>query len=192
MTGRPATFELEGIGTFTNDPSWWDTYYRGPDFPIEVLGQPVTFALGYGPIEGRAAELVIEAINNFRAAGSELRDEVARYMVEYYQSVRNMFSEEECVDYDIPLDVSVENVWEHVSFRHPPTLEPSLDDRGGLHHADIAYISFEGGCSWEIEHGMQLVFLHGQRVCKIGNYTGHPTNAATAANPDLLDVVLRH
>ena len=127
----PDSFDLAGIGTFVSDSTMWDGYYLGPEFEIPVLGQPIAVALGAGRPEGRAAELAREAIENFRAAGPTLREQVAKYLFDYYTWVRIQFSEEECVDYDIPLDVTLDNVWEHVNFLHPASVEPSLDDFKG-------------------------------------------------------------
>jgi len=38
------------------------------------------------------------------------------------------------------------------------------------------YVSVECECSWEPEHGLQLVFRGGARVTKVGPYDGHLTN----------------
>ena len=106
--------------------------------------------------------------------------------------MRESFSDEECEDYSIPLDVTASNIWDHVSLPHPATVEPSLDDRNGLLHPGVAYINFEGSCTWEEEHRCQLVFVHGERLIKVSPFDGHPTNAHARADPAMLDVIFLH
>ena len=190
MADFPDSFELGQIGTFRHDPSTWDGYYLGPSLFCDFLGEEIAFALD-GPLEGRASELAAESMANFLAAGDALRSEVVPYLMLYYGSVRDSFSDEDCADYGIPLDVTESNVWEHVSLHHPPIVGPSLDDRNGLLHSGVAYIDFEGSCTWEEEHGLQLVFLHGERLIKVSPYDGHPTNAHACSNPAMLEVIFK-
>jgi len=153
MSDYPDSFELAGVGEFRHDPDHWEGYYRGPTFDIPALRQPVSFALSHWPLDDGGSDLVVSAVANLRAASSALRDEIAHYLVAYYRRVRSEFSDEECTDYGIPLHVDTADVWEHINFKNPATVEPSLVDRNGLMHADVAYIDFEASCSWEIEHG---------------------------------------
>ena len=95
------------------------------------------------------------------------------------------------MEYGIPLDVTVENIWSHVSFGNPPSVDPVVNGYKDLLHTDIAYINYECYCSWEPEHGLNLVFVHGTRIGKVGPYDGHLTNAHAASDPSLLDVVFR-
>lgn len=198
---RVEGFDLPGVGVFA--PAY--DVYIGTDPPTvsveSFLSAPravpmfddmsMRFAIWDGPLEERAAELAAEAVSNFCGAGSEVRDETARYVFEYYQSVRSEFSDEDCVEYGIPLDVTQDNIWEHVRFTNPPNVSPQVGEYKGLVHPDVAYIDFECGCSWEEEHGLNLVFVHGERVGKVGPVDGHLTNATAFADPALLDVVFR-
>ncbi|MBO0834789.1 MAG: hypothetical protein J2P28_04615 [Actinobacteria bacterium] len=54
-----------------------------------------------------------------------------------------------------------------------------------------SYLSFEGEVSWEPEHGMQLVYEDGQRLCKVSQYDGHVTVAHALGDPSLLGVIFR-
>jgi hypothetical protein len=56
---------------------------------------------------------------------------------------------------------------------------------------ELSYISFEGEVTWEPEHGLQLVFEHGRRVCKVGPYDGHHTKGHAYGDPALIDVVFK-
>ena len=89
--------------------------------------------------------------------------------------------------YGIPDIQPKSDIWDQVDFRSPPEIR-----RGGtpLEPAP-AYLSFEGEVSWEPEHGLQLVFEHGQRVCKVGPYDGHNTNAHAFADLSLIDVIFK-
>jgi hypothetical protein len=42
------------------------------------------------------------------------------------------------------------------------------------------YLSVECECSWEIEHGLQLVFRDGRAISRIGPYDGHLTGDGDA------------
>jgi hypothetical protein len=73
----------------------------------------------------------------------------------------------------------------------PPAPAPALALGGGAHEPGRSYISFEGNVSWDPEHGLRLVVEHGLRVCKVGQYDGHHTNAHAYDDIALLDVVFR-
>jgi uncharacterized protein DUF6985 len=77
------------------------------------------------------------------------------------------------------------DIWEHVQFRHPPEWRLG----GGPLTPGRSYLSFEGEVSWEPEHGLQLVYEDGQRVCKVSQYDGHVTVAHAYGDPSLLGVV---
>ena len=79
------------------------------------------------------------------------------------------------------------DIWEHVEIR----FAPSFTLGGGRFAPAPSYISFEGEVSWEIEHGLQLVFEHGRRVCKVGPFDGHDTNAHAYGDESLLGVVFK-
>jgi len=200
-TKRVAPFELAAVGLFEPDYSVYfgnehprvsTDYHLSPVFSIPMFNDlQVRFAIWDSPLSDRGAQLAAEAINNFRAAGAEVRHDTARYVHQYYLSVRNQYDDADCIDYGIPLDLTVDTVWDHVTFRNPPSVNPEPIGYSNLLHRDIAYIDFECECSWEPEHGLQMVFIHGQRIGKVGPYDGHLTNAHASADEALLDVVFR-
>jgi hypothetical protein len=62
---------------------------------------------------------------------------------------------------------------------------------GGEFHVDRSaddgqvYVSIECACTWEPEHGLQLVFRGGRTVSKVGPFDGHLTNASAFGRHDL-------
>lgn len=71
------------------------------------------------------------------------------------------------------------------------TVAPEVTLGGSAHTPARCYFSFEGDVPWEHEHGLQLVIEDGRRVCQLGPYDGHLTNAAAFADASLLPVVVK-
>jgi hypothetical protein len=126
-----------------------------------------------------------EAISGFIAGGAQLLEEATPFMWAYYRSTAAEFGPEERAQYGIPEIPDSADIWEHVQFRCPPWWSPG---RGPL-TPGRSYLSFEGEVSWEPEHGLQLVYEDGQRVCKVSQYDGHVTVAHARSDPSLLGVV---
>ncbi len=127
------------------------------------------------------------SVANFVRGGPQLLDEATSYLWAYYLSFAGSFSAEERAACGIPELPDSIDIWDEVDFEHPP----EIDLGRGRYSPAPSYISFEGEVSWEREHGLQLVFEHGRRVCKVGPYDGHPTNAHAYADESLLDVVFK-
>ncbi|NRA40327.1 MAG: hypothetical protein HRU15_19440 [Planctomycetes bacterium] len=74
--------------------------------------------------------------------------------------------------------IKIENandIWKYVEIGHGYNHEPGqlmieTGDDGSV------YISIEGNCEWEIEHGVQLVVKNGLKVTKLGPYDGEIEN----------------
>ena len=138
-------------------------------------------------IEPDLRSCVNESVANFVRGGAQLLDAATSYLWAYYRNFAGSFSAEERAAYGIPELSDSIDIWDEVEFAHPPEIELGR----GRYSPAPSYISFEGEVTWEREHGLQLVFEHGQRVCKVGPYDGHVTNAHACANESLLDVVFR-
>jgi hypothetical protein len=126
-----------------------------------------------------------EAIGGFVAGGAQLLEEATPFMWAYYRSTAAEFTPEEQARYGIPEIPGSADIWEHVQFRHPPEWRLG----GGPLMPGRCYLSFEGEVSWEPEHGLQLVYEDGRRVCKVSQYDGHATVAHAYGDPSLLGVV---
>ena len=124
---------------------------------------------------------------NFTSRGPELLDAATDHLWAYYRSVAAALSPAEREQRGVPTIDESGDIWEQVEIRFPPAFT-----LGGRRFAPArSYISFEGEVSWEIEHGLQLVVEDGRRVCKVGPYDGHVTNAHAYGDESLLGVVFR-
>ena len=54
-------------------------------------------------------------------------------------------------------------IWDHIQFGDEPVVCRREDGDEGI------YVSVEG--DWEVEHGLQVVFREGKKVCKVGDTT---------------------
>lgn len=131
--------------------------------------------------------LAEEAARNFTSGGTALLDAATEFMWAYYKDFVGEFTPAERSEYGLPELRAGADIWDEVEFRHPP--EVWVGD--GPLEPGPSYISFEGDVSWEREHGLQLVFEHGERVCKVGPYDGHLTNAHAYGDPSLLGVIYK-
>lgn len=130
-------------------------------------------------------ELIDEAIDNFRRKGPELLDDATPFLWEYYRSVAGQFTAAERQEWEIPeLDESTD-IWTHVGLTDPPWVTPG----DGPYKPGRSYLWFGGNVSWEVEHGLLLVFEEGSSVCKVGPHDGHATNASAYGDLALLGVV---
>lgn len=98
----------------------------------------------------------------------------------YVDSVR--LARESGLGAELPEIAGVEDVWDHVSLGG----EFRVDREPADGHV---YVSIEGECDWEPEHGLQLVLKDGRTVTKLGPFDGHLTNALAYARSDLEGVV---
>jgi hypothetical protein len=140
------------------------------------------------PAKQSAAEdqtLRSETVSGFIASGARLLDEATPFLRAYYRRTAAEFTPEERARYEIPEIPDSADIWEHVQFRHPPEWHPG----GGPLTPGRSYLSFEGEVSWEPEHGLQLVYEDGLRVCKVSQYDGHVTVAHAYGDPSLLGVI---
>ena len=125
--------------------------------PLGVRDSPSAFRFEVDePLEREEASSVLKSIFKLGSAGDGLRGEVSTKLLEYYQTVRGYCSDEECIDERIPLDVSLDTVWRHVS------LGPSI--RCTLLSDDNVEMAVDGSCDWEPYQGLSICFLNGDIV----------------------------
>ncbi|MCC4594636.1 hypothetical protein NRY95_09550 [Xanthomonas campestris pv. phormiicola] len=75
-------------------------------------------------------------------------------------------------------------VWQHVPF--------GSEAHASRHRDGRVRINLECSCDWEQEHGLQLVFTHDGRICKVGPFDGHLSHADAYADRSLETVVYPH
>ena len=168
--------DLPGVGTLTleRDLGW---YYSEP-MPSATLDGTVGRLVVDEEHLTDAGDVAAAAVAFLSGDGSALRaasDHVFAYYLDTVREVR-----EQGWDATLPEIAGPAEVWEHVTFGR----EWHLDRRDGQ-----VYVSVECECTWEPEHGLQLVFRDGRTITKVGPYDGHLTNAAAYARTGLEDVV---
>lgn len=145
---------------------------------VPVLGDTHRRLVVVGYDEDKAKGDIHAAIDAFLALGETARKSAALPIFEYYQDVQTVVGSENLLSIAGPDDV-----WPHIEPH-----DEVLVQRGG-HRDRQVYISVECECTWEPEHGLQIVFRGGRSVTKIGPYDGHLTNAAAYGRDDLEGVV---
>lgn len=166
--------EIPGLGRVTPDSDGW---YRSETVTIPALGDATYHVLVDGYDNDPAREDFHAAIAGFLALDESTVRAAAPSVFEYYQDIAAEFPD------DVPAISSPNEVWQHVRFGNEVVVErDSFRDRH-------VYVSVECECSWEPEHGLQIVLRDGRTVTKVGPYDGHLTNAAAYARDDLEGVV---
>ncbi|WP_433788786.1 DUF6985 domain-containing protein [Actinoplanes sp. CA-252034] len=173
---------IVGLGAIVEDADLG--WYRSEAVPVAVLGgAECRFALeGYA--DDSAPDDFHAAIRNFLALDRSAIEAAASSIFAYYRDV----TDQVMADGDDGGCVAIEGpdrVLDHV--RLGSELLVSRDPYGDQR----VYVSIEGECDWEPEHGLQIVFREGVTVTKVGPYDGHLTNAAAYDDDRLEGVVYR-
>lgn len=167
--------EIPGAGrlTYDEDLDWWVSERR----PVGALGGAVCELTiddfdGDGP-DGQIPEDVREVVAKFVRGNDLAFRGAAAPIYAYYRDVREEFG----------ADLSIagpDEVWKHVTIGENAHI--SVDD-------EKVYVSVECECSWEPEHGLQIVFEGAVEVVKVGPYDGHFTNESAYGRPELAGLV---
>lgn len=156
--------------------------YRSARLPIAVFGGALrhVVVLGYG--DGGQAEEFDAAIAAFLRLDEGALAEAAESVFEYYLDTKAI-----CGPGDEVVEIArVEDVWRHV--------RPGMDvivQREDYGDDQQVYVSVECECTWEPEHGLQVVLRGGRKVTKVGPYDGHLTNTAAYDSAELEGIVYR-
>jgi hypothetical protein len=172
--------KIPGLGEVTKDENLGLSYSR--PVSLAVLGGAECCIALEGYDEDANKGDFHAAISNLLSASPSVLREAEGHVYQYYQDMRRLSSESD----DEPVSIaSPADVWHHVDFGSEPVVSrrPYGDRR--------VYVSLECSCDWEAEHGLQIVFREGKRVCKVGPFDGHLTNADAYADDALEDVVYR-
>lgn len=145
------------MDALTKDASL-DWYYTAP-VKLELLGKEVRIVLeSYDGGEDFQA-----VVARLLEAPPSLLKTAEEALFAYYR------------DSEGGLDIaSPSDVWKYIEFNDEPLV---TRDEG------LVYLSLEGSCAWEQEHGVQVVFLEARTLCKVGPYDGHVTNSGGVIYP---------
>ncbi len=118
-------------------------------------------------------------ISNFISAPFTVLEEAQNNIYKYYLDMKELWHREgvELVPIQSPNEI-----WAHIEFGSP------VVTRRASGVAEV-YVSIECSCSWEQEHGLQIVLKSGNKVCKVWPYNGHLTNADAYNNLKLENIV---
>jgi hypothetical protein len=116
------------------------------------------------------------AIANFLSLDATALKEAERFVFQYYKDC-----EDDWKSYDDEFKPikSPSDIWKHVRLGSEPRVFRSRTGDKEI------YISFECGCDWEPEHGMEIVFKDGRKLAKVGPCDGNSTNANASGDDSL-------
>lgn len=158
-----------------------DDWLRSQPVVVGVLGGAEFEFILEGYENDEAKDDFHQAIRNFLTLDSAALTQEQGALFDYYQ---------DCIAHlapgEDPLElIDAASIWQHVRFGYEilVTRRPHGDKQ--------VYISLGGGCDWECEHGLQLVFKQGRLINKLGPYDGHLSNADAYDDDKLEHVVYR-
>jgi hypothetical protein len=117
------------------------------------------------------------AVRNFLRLPDGWLESCSPYLWEYYRDMIELIGEEDIdpIDADDDILTRIE-------------LDSVIEVRRDCDESEV-YVSFGGGCDWEIEHGLQITLRNGNVLAKVGDYDGHVSNADAYDREDLRNVV---
>lgn len=166
--------EIPGLGPVTHDPELG--WYLSSPICVPALGETARVFIVDGYDDDPQQSEVHDAIAAFLGLDENALKTSAPSILDYYLDVQSDVGEEE----GFPVIGGPADVWQHIVFG-----EVSVGRDGAA-----VYVSVESECSWEPEHGLQIVFRAGRAVTKVGPFDGQYVNASTDGR-DLEDVVHR-
>lgn len=117
-------------------------------------------ALGYE--DDSDMERFSKALANFMELQPEDLKAITPYLYEEFKALEEMgaLSEME-LEIDEP-----EKVWEHLQFTDVDLM------KGGIDHEEVIVL-LAAECSWDEEHGIQVLFHEGNKLCRVSEQDGH-------------------
>lgn len=122
------------------------------------------------------------ALQNFLAKNKNDRAELAELVHKHCLAALNEVGKDEINKHLWELK-NKSDIW---NFVYPSQMSLSRRRR---RDKDI-YLDISGGCDWEEEHGLQLIFRQGKQLTRISNQDGHLTEADAFNKPDEEDELL--
>ncbi len=106
----------------------------------------------------------------------------SRHLWAYYRDIHQMVGGKDWLDAEMGVPAGPTGIWPHVRPRW-------LHLASGYEGDPAAYVVISGGCDWEEEHGVMLVWRDGLRLTKAGPYDGHVSNEGAYDDPVYAGVV---
>lgn len=127
-----------------------------------------------------ATEELVPVMRNFLSLDPERRERDGRHLVAYCEMMVDAVGPEMLEDMggEVP---TAERIWDHV---RPHGLGFSVLDAGRYADRRTVFAVVEGEVAWEPEHGLLMSWADGNRLVRVSEYDGHPTNGHASANPD--------
>jgi hypothetical protein len=158
--------EIPRLGPLTLDE---EGEHSSAPVPVPIFGRQCVFTLTDPEGYATDPQPVDRAVAAFLDLDASALAAAAPDAYEYYRDITDFF-EAEGYEYTRVADPS--RIWDHVTFGPNVRIERQ-DGR--------VYLSVECECSWEIEHGLQLVFRDGLAISRISPYDGHLVNHGSDA-----------
>lgn len=174
--------DIPGLGHVQRDSRFSEWLRSGPVLIPLLRGIEATIVLsGYEEDDHRADfEL---AITNLLTCPFEVFRQAEPHIFKYYEEMNSACWEPG--DPEFLVIESPDRIWDHVQIG----TEPMVSRRA---YGDKAvYVSFECGCDWEPEHGLQIVLRNGNTLVKVGPYDGHLTHSDAFADSSLENVIYK-
>lgn len=170
------------LGELTQDnrfDDWWNSKpIRIPLIGAELNAVFIDFEPEQDDSFIREAD---SALDNFLKLGEEYKIKISELIYDHFQEFCSMVDEEDIPDDMKEIDKS--EIWKFIS----PT--EILIKRRPYNEPDI-FINMTCECTWEEEHGLQLVFKKGKALTRVSDQDGHLTTADAYGIPDSKDELL--
>jgi hypothetical protein len=147
-------------------------------------GHPCRFVFDGVEEDPAQTEFLSVAVGNMLRLDAAGLTQVQHLVFQYYREMLDMYDR---AHRPAILVRRAEDVWHHVSFGS----ELHVSRRHEDDEEDGIYFSLECNCTWEPEHGLQIVIRDGLAITKLGPFDGHLTNTDAFADPTLKGVVYK-
>lgn len=176
--------ESKVIGTLTQSKDFSDWWVSQP-LKVPLLGTSslrITFKDFVPEADSGFIEEADAALREFLEKGDEERHAISMLV---YKNCTDFLSEVDYDEVDQPLH-EIKEATEIWRFVQPGDI---YVERRHRRDKDI-YICITCECSWEQEHGLQLVYRKGRKLTRVSEQDGHLTEADAYDKPDNQDELL--
>ncbi|MFZ6721815.1 DUF6985 domain-containing protein [Undibacterium sp. Ji49W] len=172
--------QIPGLGTLEKDEE--NGWHISQAVVVPALNQQAyTFLLeGYDEADEASKTAYQSAITHFIALDPSILHKAEAEIFAYYQDTANYRKSEKL---DVVHIATAADVWKHIQFGDEALVcqRPNGDK--------TVYVSIECDCDWEAEQGLQIVFLQGQTISKVGPFDDYMSNADAYGEPGLDKVI---